>query len=191
MDKKGLLVVISAPSGCGKDTVIDEILARDDSFCYSVSATTRGMRDGEIDGKNYFFVSKSEFEKLIEDKKIIEYTVYCENYYGTPREYVDKMVSEGKNVILKIETEGMINVKKAYPEALTFFIAPPDMETLRMRLEKRGTETKKSIEKRLKRAIEEMKVQPYYDYTVINYEGAASKAADEIIEIVNRVRAAG
>ena len=188
--KRGVLVVISAPSGCGKDTVINELLKMDGGFCYSVSATTRKKREGEEDGVSYFFISKQEFEELIKDGGVIEYTVYCGEYYGTPKAYVERMLDSGKNVVLKIETEGMSNIKKLYPDAITFFILPPDMQTLKDRLTSRGTELPEVIEKRLRRAEEEMKCAPYYDHRIYNYDHLAAETAKEIIKTVNAVRSA-
>ena len=187
---RGILLVISAPSGCGKDTVINDLLEMDDSFCYSVSATTRKKRRNEIEGVSYFFVSKEKFEEMIPGKKVLEYAKYCGEDYGTPKDYVEKKLDEGKNVILKIETEGMKNIKTLYPEAVTVFIAPPDMKTLRSRLMSRGTESEEVINKRLKRAEEEMACAPFYDYKVYNYDNRAKDAAKEIIKIVNAVKSA-
>ncbi len=123
---KGVLLVVSGPSGCGKGTVLAHLM-KNEGFCYSVSATTRAPRVGEIDGENYFYISKEEFKAWLADGKLLEHTEYCGNFYGTPKAYVEKCLSEGKNVVLEIETEGAFNVKKAMPEAFLVFIAPPDM----------------------------------------------------------------
>jgi guanylate kinase len=183
--KKGSLIIVSAPSGCGKDTVLSKLLSKDSSFCYSVSATTRSKRDDEIDGVSYFFVTRDAFESFIKDGKLIEHTLYCGEYYGTPKAFVEKALEEGKNVVLKIEVEGMMNVKKKYPDSLSVFIAPPDMETLKRRLFSRGTESIEVAEQRYKRALEEMEYAPRYDRIVYNYDDRADEAACEIIKIVN------
>ena len=153
---------------------------------------------GFLANKHFYFgekikedtFSKEKFEEMIPGKKVLEYAKYCGEDYGTPKDYVEKKLDEGKNVILKIETEGMKNIKTLYPEAVTVFIAPPDMKTLRSRLMSRGTESEEVINKRLKRAEEEMACAPFYDYKVYNYDNRAKDAAKEIIKIVNAVKSA-
>lgn len=180
---KGILLIVSGPSGCGKGTVLKHVLARD-GYRYSVSATTRHPREGEVDGVHYFFVDKDVFEEYLKDGKILEHTVYCDNYYGTPREFVEKCLDDGVNVILEIETEGAANVKKAMPHALSVFIAPPSMELLEARLRGRGTEDEATIQKRLGRAKEEMLLAPTYDVVIVNEEGSPEKAAELIAAAV-------
>ena len=156
MTEKGLLVILSGFSGAGKGTLVRELLRRyPEEYALSVSATTRRPRAGETDGKDYFFVTKERFEELISSDGLIEYACYVGNYYGTPREYVERQRELGKDVLLEIEIQGARKVKEAFPEAVLIFIAPPDAETLASRLSGRGTETPEQIEGRLRRAAEE------------------------------------
>lgn len=185
---KGVLLVISGPSGCGKGTVLEHLM-KNEGFCYSVSATTRAPREGEVDGENYFYISESEFFRWIDSGLLLEHAVYCGNLYGTPKEYVEKCLSDGKNVVLEIETEGAFNIKAAMPEALLIFIAPPDMETLEARLKGRGTEDSETVKLRLARAKEEMELMPQYDICIVNKQGFAKEAALQILEAVNKHRA--
>jgi len=171
MEKKGLLVVISGFSGSGKSTLMKELLKRyDDTYALSISATTRSPREGELHGREYFFVTKVEFEKMIENEELIEYAGYVGNYYGTPKPYVLSKLLEGKDVILEIEVQGAIDLKKRYPEAVMIFITPPDKKTLEKRLVGRGTESKAQIENRLERAAKEADSIKNYDYLIINDE---------------------
>jgi guanylate kinase len=171
MEKKGLLVVISGFSGSGKGTLMKELLKRyDDTYALSISATTRSPREGELHGREYFFVTKAEFEKMIENEELIEYAGYVGNYYGTPKPYVLSKLLEGKDVILEIEVQGAIDLKKRYPEAVMIFITPPDKKTLEKRLVGRGTESKAQIENRLERAAKEADSIKNYDYLIINDE---------------------
>lgn len=169
MEKKGLLVVISGFSGSGKGTLMKELLKRYEStYALSISATTRSPREGELHGREYFFVTKAEFEKMIENEELIEYAGYVGNYYGTPKPYVLSKLLEGKDVILEIEVQGAIDLKKRYPEAVMIFITPPDKKTLEKRLVGRGTESKAQIENRLERAAKEADSMENYDYLIIN-----------------------
>ena len=171
MEKKGLLVVISGFSGSGKGTLMKELLKRyDDTYALSISATTRSPREGELHGREYFFVTKAEFEKMIENEELIEYAGYVGNYYGTPKPYLLSKLLEGKDVILEIEVQGAIDLKKRYPEAVMIFITPPDKKTLEKRLVGRGTESKAQIENRLERAAKEADSIKNYDYLIINDE---------------------
>lgn len=178
---KGLLIVVSGPSGCGKGTVLAEILKNDNIF-YSVSATTRSPRPGEVDGVNYRFLTKDKFEELIDSDGMLEYAEYCGNYYGTPRKPVEDMLSEGKHVILEIEVQGAMKIMEKCPNAVFVFILPPSLKELRRRLNKRGTETEDVIEKRLGEAAGEIKQAYKYDYTVIN--GELSDAVDDLKAII-------
>lgn len=181
MDKKGLLVILSGPSGAGKGTVIKEIM-KNNCYCLSTSATTRNPRKGEIDGVHYFFKSREEFEKLVQDNKMLEYACFCNEYYGTPVEYVLSKIDEGKNVILEIEVQGALQVKEKYPNAILIFLTPDNISELQKRLSKRGTETKEKIDMRIKRAKEEIDFIDKYDYIVIN--NVVETAVDDIIKIV-------
>ena len=169
MNEKGILIVVSGFSGSGKGTLMKELLGRyPDTYALSISATTRSPREGEIDGREYFFVSKDEFEKMIAKGELIEYAKYVENYYGTPRGYVETKLNEGKDVILEIEIQGALNVKKLFPDTLLLFVTPPSAEELKKRLVGRGTETMDVIESRMNRACEEAEGMENYDYLIIN-----------------------
>lgn len=165
---KGILVVVSGFSGAGKGTVMKRLLEKYNDYALSVSATTRNPREGELDGREYFFRSKEEFEKLIDEDALIEYAQYVGNYYGTPRSYVEEQLSHGKNVILEIEIQGAMKVKKKNPEALLVFVTPPTVEELKNRLVGRGTETEDVIADRLARAAEEAEGMGAYDYILVN-----------------------
>ncbi len=165
---KGILVVVSGFSGAGKGTVMKRLLEKYKDYALSVSATTRNPREGEVDGREYFFRTKEEFEKLIEEDALIEYAQYVGNYYGTPRSYVEEQLSQGKNVILEIEIQGAMKVKEKIPEALLVFVTPPTVEELKKRLVGRGTETEDVIADRLARAAEEAEGMGEYDYILVN-----------------------
>ena len=179
---KGTLFIVSGPSGCGKGTVLAEILKQDNVY-YSVSATTRAPRPGEVNGVNYHFLSKDEFEKLIENGGMLEYANYCGNYYGTPKKPVEDMLAEGKNVILEIEVQGALKVMEKCPEAVSVFILPPSLKELRRRLHKRGTETEEVIEKRIGEAAGEIRKAVNYDYVMIN--GELEIAVSDLLSIIN------
>ena len=149
MNHQGILVVVSGFSGAGKGTLMKELLKRYDNYALSISATTRAPREGETDGKEYFFVTKEQFEKMRDERKLVEYAQYVNNYYGTPKEYVEQKMAEGKDVILEIEIQGALKVKKRFPDALLLFVTPPSAEELRRRLVGRGTETLEVINARL------------------------------------------
>ena len=168
MNRKGILVVVSGFSGAGKGTLMKELLHRYDNYALSVSATTRNPREGEEHGREYFFLTDGEFEKLIEEDQLIEYARYVNHYYGTPKEYVLEQMEAGKDVILEIEIQGAWKVKEKFPDTLLLFVTPPSAEELRRRLINRGTETMEVIEARLKRAGEEAESMDGYDYLLIN-----------------------
>lgn len=176
MKNKGLLIVISGPSGVGKGTVCEALTQRDDLFI-SISATTRSPRKGEINGKNYYFITEEEFKKRIENSDFLEYAHVYGNYYGTPKSKVLEMLDDGKDVILEIDTQGALQVKKSYSDGIFIFIVPPSMKALRNRIVNRGSETKQSLEIRLKSAYNELKLLSQYDYAVTNdiVENAVSK----------------
>lgn len=165
---KGLLVVISGFSGAGKGTLVKRLLNDYDDYALSVSMTTRGMREGEVDGKDYFFVSTERFEEAIKNGELIEHARYCDNYYGTPKKYVQDKLSEGKNVILEIEVQGAMQIKEQFPDTLLLFVTPPSVDEIRRRLKGRGTETDEVIEKRIGRARDEARYMEKYEYLVIN-----------------------
>ncbi len=168
MKRKGILIVVSGFSGAGKGTLMKQLVHSYDNYALSVSMTTREPRPGEEEGKEYFFVSREEFEKTIAQDGLIEYASYCDNYYGTPREYVEKQLEKGRDVILEIEIQGALKVKKKFPTALLLFVMPPSAVELKKRLMGRGTESIEVIEKRLKRASEEAEGIEEYEYIVIN-----------------------
>lgn len=168
MDRKGILVVVSGFAGCGKGTLMKRLLHDYDCYALSVSMTTRRPRPGEEHGREYFFVTKEEFERKIKENGLIEYACYVENYYGTPRAYVEEQMAAGKDVILEIEIQGALKVKKSYPDAVLIFVLPPSVPELYKRLTGRGTETPEVIKKRMNRAVEEAGVIKDYDYIVIN-----------------------
>jgi len=168
MNKKGILIVVSGFSGAGKGTLMKALLNKYDNYALSISATTRNPREGEVDGREYFFKTTEEFEKMIAQDELIEYAKYVNNYYGTPRAYVEEQLESGKDVILEIEIQGALKVKEKFPETLLLFVTPPSADILRGRLIGRGTETMEVIESRMKRAAEEAEGMDAYDYLIIN-----------------------
>ena len=168
MERQGILAVVSGFSGAGKGTLMKELLRRYDNYALSISATTRSRREGEVDGREYFFVSKERFQQMIEEGSLVEYAQYVNHYYGTPKEYVMRQMAQGKDVILEIEIQGALKVKKRFPEALLLFVTPPSAEELCRRLVGRGTETIEVINARLRRAAEEASGMEAYDYLLIN-----------------------
>ena len=187
--KEGLLLVISGPAGSGKGTVNAHLLKRDD-FVYSVSATTRAPRPGEVNGINYHFITKEDFLHRIEHGEMLEYTEYCGNFYGTPKKEAEDVLRSGKNLILEIEVEGAKNVKAIYPEAVLVLLLPPSYSVQEQRLRGRGTETEEKILQRLARAKEEILCADAYDYVVYNYDGRDLEAAESILGIVNAEKSA-
>ena len=167
MSKKGVIAIISGFSGAGKGTVVAELVKRY-GYAISVSATTRAPREGEVEGINYFFKTKEEFEQMIHNDELIEYAQYVGNYYGTPKEYVLEQIAEGKDVLLEIEMQGALKVKEKFPEVSLIFVTPPSAAELRERLINRGTESMDVIDKRLARAKEECAYMKEYDYIVVN-----------------------
>lgn len=168
MFRKGLLIVISGPSGTGKGTVLRLVKESCHNIKFSVSATTRTPRDGELEGVNYFFKTKQEFENMILNNEFAEWVKYCDNYYGTPKKWIEDNINEGYDVILEIEVEGALNIKKQFPECVTIFMLPPSLEELRHRITSRGTEEIAVIEKRLQKAKKELNFIDKYDYVTIN-----------------------
>ena len=168
MKRKGILVVVSGFSGAGKGTLMKRLLQTYDDYALSISMTTRSPREGEENGREYFFVSKEDFEDKISKEGLIEYACYCDNYYGTPKDYVETQLNMGKDVILEIEIQGALKIKEKFPTSLLLFVMPPTAEELERRLVGRGTETPDVIAKRLNRAGEEAEGIENYDYIVIN-----------------------
>lgn len=179
---KGLLLVISAPSGGGKGTILKELFKRDPNLVMSVSATTRSPRPGEEHGTHYYFTDKPSFEKMIENGEMLEHAEYCGNYYGTPAAPVEQWREEGRDVVLEIEVQGGAQIRKIVPDAVSIFILPPSMAVLEKRLRGRGTENEETIQKRLSTAREEIPCAKDYEYIV--YNDALEDAVDEIQAII-------
>ena len=179
---KGLLFVVSAPAGCGKDTILEQVFKKSPNAAYSISATTRAPRPGEEDGVHHFFHTRESFEQMIKENAVLEYTEYCGNYYGTPRSGVEQKLAQGKDVILKIEVNGAMNIKKLYPDCTLIFILPPSMAELERRLRKRGTETEEKIIERTAQARAELEYAKNYDYLIVN--GELETAVDDLIAVI-------
>ncbi|GAA0299156.1 guanylate kinase [Gracilibacillus halotolerans] len=177
--QKGILFVLSGPSGVGKGTVRKSLFEKDTNLKYSISMTTRAMRQGEEEGVDYFFRSKDEFETMIEEGRMLEYAQYVGNYYGTPKQYVEEMIELGHDVFLEIEVQGALQVKENYPQGVFIFLIPPSLEELKNRIIDRGTETEDLILNRLTEAKNEIEMMDKYDYVVVN---------DNIEEAVSRVQ---
>ena len=184
---KGVLTVVSGFSGAGKGTVMKRLIQKYDDYALSISVTTRKPREGERDGIEYFFKTKEEVETMIENDEFLEYARYVDNYYGTPRFYVEEMLAKGKNVILEIEIQGAMQIKSKNPEAVLVFVTPPSFEELRNRLVGRGTETADVIESRLRRASEEAEGMPSYDYILVNDQ--VEDCVDRLHQIILSERA--
>lgn len=176
---KGALIIISGPSGSGKDTVLKELFKKMPEVEFSISSVTRNMRDGEVEGEKYNFISREKFELMIKENALLEYNLYCDNYYGTPKAPVEKCIASGGEIILEVDVNGAANVRKNCVDNYSIFIAPPSFEVLKNRLTGRGTETKEVIEKRLAEAKAEMARANEYDYIVIN---------DDLLKAVEDVR---
>lgn len=167
--KRGVLFVFSGPSGVGKGTLKAKLFEEfADRIAYSVSATTRGPREGEVDGKDYFFISRQEFERRVKNNEFLEHADFAGNCYGTPRAYVEKLLDSGMNVVLEIDVQGALQVMKSMPECVSVFILPPSFEELEHRLRGRGTETEEKVRERLETAKRELPYAPQYDYQIVN-----------------------
>lgn len=184
MKNKGLLIVYTGASGVGKGTIMKELLRKNPNLRLSVSATTRAPREGEVDGREYYFVTHDQFDKMIAEDGFLEHAEYVGNKYGTPKEAVFRMLDEGLDVILEIEVKGFLQIKKACPECVTIFIAPPSFEELQLRLRGRGTEDEEVISERLRTAEQELQSKDLFDYVVINDD--VDRAADEVLSIIAR-----
>ncbi|WP_346354554.1 guanylate kinase [Azotosporobacter soli] len=180
MARKGNLIVVSGPSGAGKGTICQEMFRQHCDLQYSISATTRAPRTGEVDGVNYLFVAKAQFETMIEQDDLLEWAEVYGNYYGTPRSYVMEMLASGKDVVLEIDTQGALQVKKKFPEGIFIYIVPPSLEELSKRIYNRGTDAPDVIERRLSCAKEELICASEYNYVVVN---------DQLDQAVDKVRA--
>lgn len=185
---KGLMIVVSGPAGSGKGTV-NAHLIKTGEYKFSVSATTRAPRPGEVDGVNYHYISEAEFKSRIASGDMLEYTEYCGNYYGTPKKEAEETLASGKNLLLEIEVEGARNIKAKYPEAVLVLLLPPSHSVQEQRLRSRGTETEDKILLRLARAKEEIAFADCYDYVVYNHDGKDKEAAEQILNIVSAEKA--
>ena len=175
---KGLKIVLSGPSGSGKGTIVKELI-KDEQFLLSISATTRSPRQGEEEGVHSFFKTREEFEGMIAQNELLEYAEFCGNYYGTPKAFIENSVKNGKDVILEIEVEGAMQIKKIYPDAVFIFVVPPSLTELENRLVGRNTEAREVIEQRLARAKEELALYTQYDYVVVN---------DRLVEAIDEIK---
>ena len=182
MREKGKLIVLSGPSGAGKSTVVFKAMEGRDDFCFSTSVTTRKPRPGEVDGREYFFLDREQYDRMVQQGELLEHAEYVNNGYGTPKAFVEERLAEGMNVVLDIEIQGARQVYEKMPDAVRIFLIPPSLEELRRRLESRGTETQEVIEGRLARARQEYEEARFYQYIVVNEE--VDKAAAEFLAIV-------
>ncbi|UOQ47926.1 guanylate kinase [Gracilibacillus caseinilyticus] len=178
--EKGILFILSGPSGVGKGTVRKALFEQDTNLKYSISMTTRAMREGEQEGVDYFYRTREQFEQMIEERRMLEYAEYVGNYYGTPKEYVEETIERGHDVFLEIEVQGALQVKENFPQGVFIFLIPPSLEELKNRIMDRGTETEDLIINRLKEARNEIEMMDKYDYVVVN---------DNVAEAVNKVQA--
>jgi guanylate kinase len=183
-DKKGKLVIISAPSGTGKGTVINQLIKLCPDFAFSISATTRTPRPGEANGVEYYFLTQNHFREMIANDEFLEYAEYVGNYYGTPEKPVDDFIKNGKTVLLDIEVLGAKQIMAKRPDAISIFIVPPDMNELENRLRGRGTDSEEKLAARLERARQELLEKDHYMYEVVN--DSVSRAADEILSIIKQ-----
>lgn len=181
MNQRGILLIVSGPSGSGKGTVVEELI-KEEQYALSISATTRAPRKYEKDGVHYFFRTREEFEYMKESDQLLEWACFCDNFYGTPKSYVEKKLAEGMNVILEIEVQGALKVKKQFDDCVLLFLMPPTVQELERRLVGRGTEDMETIHKRIHRALEELEIAPQYDYVVIN--NTIEQAKRDIMTIV-------
>jgi guanylate kinase len=185
---RGILMVLSGPSGVGKGTVCAALRKSTPDLVYSVSATTRAPREGEIDGVNYFFKSKEQFLEMIANDELLEWAEYVGNYYGTPQHFVEDTLASGKDIILEIEVQGALKVKKKFPEGVFTFLLPPSLDELQNRIETRGTESEETIRNRMSVAQEEIQLLEHYDYAIVNDQVEAACRRIQSILIAERCR---
>ena len=182
---KGKLIAISAPSGTGKTTIIREVLKLFPEIVFSVSATTRARRENEVDGKHYYFITEEEFEKKIENNEFIEWEKFYDYYYGTYKFFVDEVINKDESIILEIDVNGALNLKKIYPDSVLIYIVPPSIEELNRRLRNRNTECKEDLEKRIERATMELSLKDKFDYLVENID--LEKALEQIKILIENI----
>ena len=185
-ENRGMLIVLSGPSGAGKDSIINRLLEKDENINISVSVTTRSPRKGETDGKDYLFVSREEFEDMIHKGKMIEYTEYCGNYYGTSKDYINKMLANNKDIILEIEVKGGSQIRQKFKECISIFILPPSLDILEYRLISRGLDSEAAVNARLDTARKEIFAANEYDYIVVNDN--LDECVDDILTIISAER---
>ena len=183
---KGTAFIISGPSGSGKDTILKRVFERMPEIKFSISSITRPMREGEVNGGKYNFISVSEFEKMLHDDQLLEYNVYCGNYYGTPRKPVDEVTENGGEIIIEVDVNGAANIRKKLPDAVSVFIMPPSFEVLKNRLSGRGTETADVLANRLGEALNEIARAEEYDYIIVN--DVLETAVDDLICVIKSER---
>ncbi len=188
MTEKGKLIIISGPSGAGKSTIVFKTMEGRNDLCFSTSVTTRSPREGEVDGRDYFFIDRARFDEMVMNDELLEHASYVTNCYGTPRAYVERQLEKGMNVILDIEIQGARQVREKMPEAVTVFILPPSMDVLRSRLEGRGTDSKEAIESRIRRAVQELREADFYDYLIVNHDLETAAKELEAILIAEHCR---
>ena len=182
--RKGQLLIISGPSGCGKDTVLKEVFAAEPEIKFSISSITRPMREGEVQDGKYHFISREEFEAMLANNQLLEHNVYLDNYYGTPRKPVETCIENGQDIFVEVDVNGAEKIRKIIPDAISIFILPPSYEVLKKRLSGRGTETPESLQKRLNEALREIKRSPEYDYVVVN-----DRLEDAVNDVLTIIRA--
>ena len=182
--QKGILTVLSGFSGAGKGTVLRRLLEKYDNYALSISATTRGPREGEENGREYFFKTREEFEKMIAKDELIEYAMYVNNYYGTPKAYVQEQLAEGKDVILEIEVQGALKVKEKFPDTPLIFITPPTASELKRRLTDRGTESPEVVEERMETAAKEARFMESYDYIILNERDRLEECVEAVHGVI-------
>ena len=186
MKKRGVLVVVSGPSGVGKGTILRKLIEENKNMRFAISATTRKPRKGEKEGKSYFFKTEEEFKSMIDRGELLEWVNYCGNFYGKPKKYIEEALKSGYDVIVEVEVEGAQNIKKVYNDSLSVFIVPPSFEDLKLRLKSRGTEKEDVINSRIQRARKEIKRAYLYDYRIVNSN--VKKAVCELVKIIENAK---